>query len=109
MREDLTVVDNERLDDPCLLATVRPVGVPAGVPDEVGGPDYGQVTSSHSCGGEVLGEVVKVTHQVRESLQVMVRKVTDCLSHELAVLVDREARYLHQSVVEVVGQQRVGE
>ena len=74
----MTIVDNERLDDNGVLATVRPVDVSAeGRSDEVGGPDYGEVAGGHPRGGGVVREVVEVSQQVLEGPQVVVRQLED--------------------------------
>ena len=74
----MTKVDNERLDDNGVLATVCPVdGTMAGRSDEVGGPDYGQVAGGHARGGGVVGEVVEVSQQVLQGPQVVVRQLED--------------------------------
>ena len=105
----MAVVDNQRLDDNGVLAAVPPVNVSAGRSDEVGGPDNGEVAGGHAGGVVVLGEVVEVSQQILESLEVVVRQLEDGGPEELAVTVDWLAGDVQHPLVLTVGQQRVGE
>ena len=103
------IVDDQGLDEDGLLAAVCPVGVPAGRSDQVGSPHYGEVTWRHAGGGLLLGQVVQVTHQAGDSLEVVVGQTSDGLTEQPGVLMDRLPGDLHHPVVQTVGQQGVGQ